>query len=359
MLKKLRLLTLILAVCLLSAQLTFADAMVFYNNDHRVCYWVTVSASDGGCNFRYGPGVEYDKIFSRMIPNGTLLSVDRQADAANGKPWGYVQYNGRYGWIALSQVSLAYIPAGESAPSFFFRSMPSGSFDSGASSGSLKRASYDVTVSASDGGCNLRYGAGVEHEKLMDNMIPNGTGLHIYWEQQASNGNTWGFTSYNNMNGWIALSEVSVTNPNSSVSAVNYHVQPAAPEGGINLRSGAGVDYEILLSGLIPNGTTLAITEETTAASNGRFWGYTTYNGTSGWVTLEQVVPVAEVLTGSANTTSSEGAVGKAYKADEPGTLIAAAEPGFLRPDFVLQLIVTVLVVAAGVAAAARVLQKK
>ena len=128
MLKKLRLLTLILAVCLLSAQLTFADAMVFYNNDHRVCYWVTVSASDGGCNFRYGPGVEYDKIFSRMIPNGTLLSVDRQADAANGKPWGYVQYNGRYGWIALSQVSLAYIPAGESAPSFFFRSMPSGSF---------------------------------------------------------------------------------------------------------------------------------------------------------------------------------------------------------------------------------------
>ena len=344
MFKKLRLLSIILLVSLIPAQLTFADALAYDSHDHSVDYYVVVSASDGGCNFRYGPGVEYGQIISDMIPNGTVLHVTREANAANGKPWGFVAYNGNSGWIALSQVSVTNAPSSGSAV------QADGENSADVAPSTPKRASYDVTVSASDGGCNLRYGPGVEYNQLMNYMIPNGTILHIHWEDEASNGKAWGFTNYNNMTGWIALSQVSVTNVNSSVSAVNYRVKAAAPEGGINLRSGAGVDYQILLSGLIPNGTALSISQETRAASNGRFWGYTTYNGVSGWVTLEQVTPIAESIT--------SGAVGKAYDATEPGTLIAAAEPGLLRPEFVMQLVIMVLVVAAGVAAAARRLQK-
>ena len=161
------------------------------------------------------------------------------------------------------------------------------------------------------------------------------------------------------MNGWIALSQTSVTNASSSVSAVNYRVKAAAPEGGINLRNGAGVDYQILLSGLIPNGTALSIVEETRAASNGRFWGYTNYNGVSGWVTLEQVIPIAETLSGNANSTTVGGAVGKAEDISGNGPLIAAAQPGFLQRGFIAQLIVLAVIVAAAAVGAARVLKKR
>lgn len=353
MFKKLRLLSIILLVSLLSAQLTFADALAYDSHDHSVDYYVVVSASDGGCNFRYGPGVEYGQIISDMIPNGTVLHVTREANAANGKPWGFVAYNRNSGWIALSQVSVTNAPSSGSAV------QADGENSADVAPSTLKRASYDVTVSASDGGCNLRYGPGVEYNQLMNYMIPNGTILHIHWEDEASNGKAWGFTNYNNMTGWIALSQVSVTNVNSSVSAVNYRVKAAAPEGGINLRSGAGVDYQILLSGLIPNGTALSISQETRAASNGRFWGYTTYNGVSGWVTLEQVIPIAETLSGNANSTTSGGAVGKAEEVSGNGPLIAAAQPGFLQKGFIAQLIVLAVIVAAAAVCAARVLKKR
>lgn len=36
---------------------------------------------------------------------------------------------------------------------------------------------YDVEVTAPDGGVNMRCGAGVEYDKVLPDMIPNGTVL--------------------------------------------------------------------------------------------------------------------------------------------------------------------------------------
>ncbi len=55
----------------------------------------------------------------------------------------------------------------------------------------------------------------------------------------------------------------------------------------LKLRSGAGTSYSKLAE--IPQGTTLKITK----ISNN--WGYTTYNGKSGWVSLEYIQPVDPV----------------------------------------------------------------
>lgn len=351
--KAFSLIAIVMLVSVLMTGTAFADAMVYYSDEHGADYYVTVSASDGGCNFRYGPGVEYGQIIANMIPNGTVLHVTREASASNGRPWGYVEYNGMWGWIALSEVSVTASPSsGGSAPA----------------SSSPTRASYDVRVAASDGGCNIRYGAGVSFDRLMNSMIPNGAVLHIYWEETNSSGVTWGFTSYNNMNGWIALTEVEVVNASSTVSDVNYRIKAAAPDGGINLREGAGVDYGILLDHMIPNGTILCITRETRAASNSRFWGYTTYEGKSGWVTLEEVTPVAEVMTGSTSSqaTTSGGAVGKAILENEASDgeqggkmLTASVQAGRLRPGFVLQLILTAVFVAGIASGAACILRRK
>lgn len=78
-------------------------------------YEVEVTAPDGGVNMRCGAGVEYDKVLLDMIPNGTVLTVTQEAIASNGNSWGYTDYNGTYGWIALTQVTRHQEPT-EGAP---------------------------------------------------------------------------------------------------------------------------------------------------------------------------------------------------------------------------------------------------
>lgn len=149
---------------------------------NSLLYNVQVSASDGGVNMRSGPGIEYDKVLPEAIPNGNVLEVYVEHIASNGNYWGYTNYNGIEGWIALTQVTKME----ETVEKTFL---------------------YNVTVSASDGGVNMRSNAGVEY-KLLYSMIPNGTVLDIYEERQASNGNYWGYTYYDGVEGWIALTQV-------------------------------------------------------------------------------------------------------------------------------------------------------
>ena len=78
-------------------------------------YDVEVTAPDGGVNMRCGAGVEYDKVLPDIIPTGTVLTVTQEAVASNGNSWGYTNYNGTYGWIALTQVTKYEEPT-EGAP---------------------------------------------------------------------------------------------------------------------------------------------------------------------------------------------------------------------------------------------------
>ncbi len=65
---------------------------------------------------------------------------------------------------------------------------------------------YNVKVSASDGGVNLREYIGTESAILYE-MIPNGTVLPIYDLGISSSGRQWGYTLYKGIYGWIALSQ--------------------------------------------------------------------------------------------------------------------------------------------------------
>ena len=299
--KTFRLLLLFLSLTILVPQTIFADAAIdFYPSDTPVSYYVKVDAWDGGCNFRYGPGVSYSKIISGMIPNGTVLFVCREATASNGNPWGYVLYNGKYGWIALSETS--YLGSNYTPPS----GNTGNSGSSGSSGGTRswhvpEHVSYDVVADAWDGELNIRRGPGVEYDRLTSQPIPNGMYLHIYWEDVASNGNSWGFTCYNGIYGWVALTQVSgKTNTVTDTLTVAYRVSVNAPDGGVNFRSGPGIEYSTLTSTMIPNGTTLQVTSET-CNSSGSYWGQVSYSGKTGWITMQQVDPLPEA---GANTSS-------------------------------------------------------
>ncbi len=187
---------------------------------------------------------------------------------------------------------------------------------------------YDVTVSAPDGGVNLRYGAGVKYDKILEGMIPNGTVLHIRQVAKADNGKEWGYTQYAGYEGWVILSQtkkVSASKPSSSSSntaasapvSVNYNVEVKAPDGGVNIRSGPGAAYDKLQSSLIPNGTVLHISE-TAKADNGKEWGYTTYNGLKGWIFLGQTAVTSAAVTSSDQAASAQTEPAKDPAVQEP-----------------------------------------
>lgn len=61
-------------------------------------YTVYVKTPDGGVNMRTGPGTNNSIIVK--IADGVALYVEETLDG-----WGHINYNGQYGWIALSQTT--------------------------------------------------------------------------------------------------------------------------------------------------------------------------------------------------------------------------------------------------------------
>jgi uncharacterized protein YraI len=66
------------------------------------------------------------------------------------------------------------------------------------------------------------------------------------------------------------------------VQQADFYVYVATPDGGLNMRYGPGAEYDKVTENRIPDGVRLYIT-----LTSGH-WGYTSYNGNRGWVTLKQ-----------------------------------------------------------------------
>ena len=104
------------ALCLSVAALPSAaraDALIeeIWFTKYDVDYYVVVDAPDGGVNLRYGAGTEYSKVLDGMIPNGTVLHIDAEARANNGKYWGATEYDGWSGFIFLGHTKKTAPPA--------------------------------------------------------------------------------------------------------------------------------------------------------------------------------------------------------------------------------------------------------
>ena len=96
----------------------------------------------------------------------------------------------------------------------------------------------------------------------------------------------------------------SSSSSSSKESGDGYYVRVAAPDGGVNFRSGPGVSYDKLQSDMISNGTKLRI-EKVDEDDLGRNWGYTEYSGKHGWIYLPQTKKLEESESSSDKSTSS------------------------------------------------------
>lgn len=104
--KKIKKIMIFIMTLFMVAVPVYGDAMIVPDyQDVTVDYYVIVSAPDGGVNFRYGAGVEYEQIISNMIPNGEILHIVGERTASTGRAWGYTCYQDMWGYVALSQTS--------------------------------------------------------------------------------------------------------------------------------------------------------------------------------------------------------------------------------------------------------------
>ena len=162
---------------------------------------------------------------------------------------------------------------------------------------------YYMIVESKSGGVNIYPQPDLDSEKLNEELIPNGTALHIDGEvEDKASGRTWGYTEYHGMNGYVPEDELrpaqsrkeaidselyAAGRDNVDYNA-DYDVHVSSEDGSLSLYQGPGTKY-----GKVPgvrdieNGEVLHITEDADLLDGGH-WGKTSVDDTEGWVDLTQ-----------------------------------------------------------------------
>ena len=258
---------------------------------------VVVSSDDGFANLRTGGGMAYGVI--TPIYNGTSLRVTEVTqNSADGIVWGHTSYNGNNGWVAMEPTIVTDVE-------------------------NASVAIYDVTVTQANN-LYLRRGPGAEYDSIY--RPANGQVLRIDRTVVNSfDGRPWGRTNINGMQGWVSLNwtsrnSSSVYNQTQDVTFYNnnYNVVVGASDGFVNLRSGAGLGYGIITP--IYNGTNLFVTAVMKNSSDGLVWGQTTYNGTTGWFSIDQTTVTSISNAGTAQYSVRVSNSGNISLRKGPGT---------------------------------------
>lgn len=205
----------------------------------------------GNVNMRTGPGLGYSSI--RSLSAGKQLDFDDTSVDGRGVKWYHISYKGRSGWVS-SRYASTKKPSG-------------GSSGGGSSSGSK------VTTTAS---VNLRSGAGRGYSVIR--TIPEGASMSYDATATDERGVVWYHVTYKKRTGWVSSVYAKKGGSSGSSSGSGNQLRTT---GSVNLRTGAGLDYNDLCS--IPKGTTLTY-DETRTDGRGVAWYHVSYNGKSGWV---------------------------------------------------------------------------
>lgn len=162
---------------------------------------------------------------------------------------------------------------------------------------------YYMIVESKAGGIDIYAQPDLESEKLNEQMIPNGTALHIVGEvEDKENNRTWGYTEYRSMNGYVPLddcrpaqsrqeaidSELYIAGRDKVDYNADYDVKAYDESGSQSLYQGPGEKYGTVPGvRTIQNGETLHITEDAQMV-DGSHWGATTVDGKEGWMNLDK-----------------------------------------------------------------------
>jgi uncharacterized protein YgiM (DUF1202 family) len=229
-----------------------------------------VSVSTGNLVLREEPSRLSNQL--DLVPKGTVVYI---TEIKNG--FGKTTYHGKTGWLSMDYLT--------------FLSQNDQSTDT-ETSNTYKPGKYNVTTNG--GNLILRAQPSTSAQQLA--LIPNGTSLII----TEFNGD-WGKTTYNGQTGWVNMGWVTYVsgdtdNQNQGYALGKYTV--VLTSGNLRLREQPSTSADTIA--LIPNGTTLIITE----LLNG--WGKTTYDGKTGWVSMAYLAYLGADSDSSNNDVTSD-----------------------------------------------------
>ena len=166
------------------------------------------------------------------------------------------------------------------------------------------KTDYYMIVESPDGGVDMYSEADASSPKLNDELIPNGTAIHVEGETTDEAGMVWVYAQLHGMFGFL---EENYLKPATLAEAVaselalygskdaNYSLTVNAKEdGSVCLYKGPGKKYGTVSGGCnIANGEKLYIDTEVDTGKDG-IWGHTEAGDISGWVNIAEATNTEE-----------------------------------------------------------------
>ena len=261
-----------------------------------------VITTEAPLNMRSGPGTSYDKVGS--LPIGTVINVQKIQDG-----WAYTTYNGVSGWASMEYLKINYTPlnviyeTATPAPTKAPTPKPTAAPTPvpGVSS-ALKISGANYPTSLSPGQSFGIYGTVTSDYPIVwvraaaynssgniaissyktpyttsfsitevNPSVKFGTlsaGKYVYCIEATDKSGTYRM---------LLMQPFTVGSTAQSQKTFSYKVNTT--DANLNLRSGPGTSYDRV--GLLPIGTTINVQK----IQDG--WAYTTYNGISGWASMD------------------------------------------------------------------------
>ena len=162
------------------------------------------------------------------------------------------------------------------------------------------KTDYYMIVESPDGGVDMYSEADISSTKLNDELIPNGTAIHVEGETKDDAGKIWVYAQLHNVFGFLEENYLKPVTLAEAVASelrlygsqdVNYDIIVNAEEdGSVSLRKGPSYKYGTVSGGCkIANGEKLHINTEVDTGKDG-IWGKTEAGGVSGWVNIAQAI---------------------------------------------------------------------
>lgn len=166
------------------------------------------------------------------------------------------------------------------------------------------KTDYYMIVESPDGGVDMYSETDASSPKLNDELIPNGTAIHVEGETTDEAGKVWVYAQLHGMFGFL---EENYLKPATLAEAVaselvlygskdaNYSITVNAKEdGSVCLYKGPGKKYGTVSGGCnIANGEKLYIDTEVDTGKDG-IWGHTEAGDVSGWVNIAEATNTEE-----------------------------------------------------------------
>lgn len=166
------------------------------------------------------------------------------------------------------------------------------------------KTDYYMIVESPDGGVDMYSEADASSPKLNDELIPNGTAIHVEGDTTDEAGMVWVYAQLHGMFGFL---EENYLKPATLAEAVaselalygskdaNYSITVNAKDNGsVCLYKGPGKKYGTVSGGCnIANGEKLYIDTEVDTGKDG-IWGHTEAGDVSGWVNIAEATNTEE-----------------------------------------------------------------